>query len=109
MRLKSRYFRRKLLNPSTKPGPYFLFELCLIVLPLQLLNGLTITIQRNEVTGHVLRPVRRAHKLEQVTFSAGMSTIRVNIVKTGQGILKDRFTLPGSPDRSSVSTLLDEV
>src|SRR6185503_2424476 len=60
------------------------------------------------MTGHFLGPIFRADKTEQMALVARVSTIRVTIVNTRQGILKRRFVLPRRTYRSSVSSLLDE-
>ena len=47
------------------------------------------------MTRHFFVPVLRTHKIDKVAFIARVGTFGIGIVDAGQGILKDRFVLPG--------------
>ena len=71
-------FILNLFDLCTKPLANFSLELCLIVLELQILDGFSITIQRNEMTRHFFRAVFRGDEFEQPALGVIVFTIRID-------------------------------
>jgi hypothetical protein len=57
---------------------------------------------------YVLGAILRWDEVDQQTFAARMGPFQVTEIEAARRILKDRSRLPGSLDRTTVATLLQE-